>query len=110
MNLRDHPNDITYWAIATQDGYGGYTFPAPVVVKGRWEEKQELFRDAKGDEAMSQAIVYVDTDVVLRGYLAEGDQTATADPTQLPGQAYEIKQYLKIPDLRGNEVERKAIL
>ena len=109
MTLRDHPQDITVWEPAANDGFGGFTFPAPTLIKGRWEQKQELFKDADGEEQMSEAIVYVDTDVSVGQYIAEGDQTAIVDPETLPN-AHRIKQYVKIPDLRQNEYERKAIL
>ena len=109
MSFRDHPQDITVWQPGVNDGVGGFTFPAPTLIKGRWEEKQELFKDPKGEEQMSEAIVYVDTDVSVGEYLAEGDQTGTADPTTLSN-AHRIRKYLKIPDLRQNNYERKAIL
>ena len=109
MSLRDHPQDITVWQPGVNDGFGGFTFPAPTLIKGRWEQKQELFMDPKGEELMSEAIVYIDTDVTIGQYIAEGDQTAIADPTTL-SDAHRIKQYMKIPDLRFNSFERKAIL
>lgn len=109
MTLRDHPQDITVWQPGVNDGFGGFTFPAPTLIKGRWEDKQELFRDAKGEEVLSEAIVYVDTDIVVGTYIAEGDQTATADPTTLQD-AHQVRQFMKIPDLRQNDFERKAML
>ena len=109
MSFRDHPQDITIWQPGVNDGFGGFTFPAPTLIKGRWEQKQELFKDPNGEELMSEAIVYVDTDVAIGQYIAEGDQTAVADPTTL-SDAHRIKQYTKIPDLRFNEFERKATL
>ena len=108
MSARNFPIDVTHWAI-TLNGYGQYSFAAPVVIRGRWEERAELFRDGNGDEQMSKVIVYIDTDVNIRDYLAEGDQSGTADPTTLPN-AHEIKQYWKTPDLRYSEYLRKAAL
>lgn len=109
MTLRDHPQDITVWQPGVNDGFGGFTFPAPTLIKGRWEDTQVLFLNSKGEELMSQAVVYVDTDVSVGQYLVEGDLTATADPTTL-ADAHRIKQYMRIPDLRQNDFERKAML
>ena len=109
MTLRDHPQDITHWPTPTKDGFGGFTFVAPVLLKGRWEDKQELFRVKNGEEVLSEAVVYIDTDVVIGDYIAENDQTATADPTTLQ-EAHQVRQFIKIPDLRQTDFERKAML
>jgi len=108
MTFRDHPQDITYWS-TTLDGFNSYVFAAPVVIKGRWENKKIMIRNNKGDDAFSKAIVYVDTDVKLGDYIAEGDQTATPDPTTL-SDAHEVKQFDKTPSLRQFDYERKALL
>lgn len=105
---REHPQEITHWVV-TPDVYGGYSFAAPVKINGRWEERAELFRTIQGDEEISKAIVYVDTDVALSDYLALGDFTATSDPTTLDT-THQVRQFDKIPDLRINTYERKAIL
>ena len=109
MSLRDHPQDITHWPTLTKDGLGGFTFAAPVLLKGRWEDKQELFRDKNGEEVLSEAWVYLETDIVIGDYIAENDQTGTPDPTTLQD-AHQVRQFIKIPDLRQNDFERKAML
>lgn len=108
MAKRDHPHTITRWT-TTSNGTGGYNYGTPSTLNGRWEDIQELTRNAQGDEILSKAEVYVESDVAIGDYLALGDQTATADPTTLDN-AHEVKQFNKIPDLRGNTYERKAIL
>lgn len=107
MSKRDHPQILTYWA-ATPNGNGGYDFSAPVIMRGRWEDRADLVRTPSGDEIVSKAIVYVDCDVVIGGYLYLGD-TEDEDPAEVTG-AYEIKQFHKIPGLRAVDYERKAIV
>lgn len=108
MANRKYPQTITRWTV-TPDGYGTQTFGSPTTLAGRWEDKQDLFRDARGDEVMSKARVYVVSDVNIGDWLALGDQTATADPRDLAN-AHEVKQFIKVPDLRGKNFDRKAVL
>ena len=99
--------DVTHW-VSTADGYGGYTFAAPVTLKGRWEDRAETFRDTRGEEATSDTVVYLDTDVAFPDYLFLGIST-TADPQTLSG-AHQVRQFRKIPNLRASAYERKAFL
>ncbi len=105
--VRNLNADITYWA-ATPDGFGGFTFTAPVTMKGRWEGRNELFRTLTGEEIVSEAIVFVEFDVAINGYLFDGTSVA-ADPT-LVGEARLIKQFVRIPDLRDLSQDRRAFL
>lgn len=98
--------DITWWAV-TPDGYGGFTFGAPSVVKGRWEEKTELFIDNAGVERRSRAIVYLAVQVSPEDYLYLGSSAAT-NPTTLA--AWQVKRSDKTPDLRSATNLNKAYL
>ena len=98
---------LTYWTVSP-DGFGGYSFGTPKAIKGRWEDKTELFTNGYGKEVVSKAIVYLDTDVALDGYLMLGATTVT-DPTTLP-LAYQVAAYRKIPNLGAVRFERKAYL
>jgi hypothetical protein len=99
--------DLTYWTVSA-DGFGGYSFGVPKTLKGRWEDKSELFTSGYGKEMVSKAIVYLDTDVTLDGYLMLGT-TTVADPTTLPG-AYQVAAFRKVPNLGAVRFERKAYL
>jgi hypothetical protein len=105
--IRNLRADVTHW-VSTPDGYGGYTFAAPAALKGRWEDKTELFRNPAGEEDVSEAIVYISSDVAVADYLFEGVSTA-ADPT-LVAEARQIKQFHKTPNLRHLSHDRKAFL
>lgn len=103
---RNLHQDVTYW-VTTPDGYGGWTFGAPVHLKGRWEEKTEEFMDKTGAQAVSQAVVYLDTDVEVDDYLFNGFSNEV-NPSLL--KAYQIRRFDKSPDLRSVSFIRKAFL
>ena len=103
---RNLKQDITSWTV-TDDGYGGWTYGTPVTFKGRWEDRQTTFRDAEGEEVVSNAIVYLIQDVAIGDFLFEGE-TVAADPTTVGAQR--VRQFNKIPNLRKTEMQRKAFL
>lgn len=88
---------ITYWAPASNDGFGGVGYAAPVPRLARWEDKAELFRDAQGREVTSSAVVFVDADVENAGHLYRG-VSASASP--ITG-SKEIRAVGKIDNLTG---------
>ncbi len=96
----------TYWAPPTPDGFGGGTYPAPVEIACRWEDKPELFIDAEGREQQSAAVVYPDRELLVEGWLVQGS-SAEADPHNAAG-AFEIKAARKITSLRNDCFEIKT--
>lgn len=105
--MRNLNTTITHWVVIS-DGFGGYTFTTPVELLGRWERRNEVFRDAKGDETISKSIVYLNTDVAVYDYLFEGASEGS-DPTFIDG-AVQVLQFAKTPDLRNLDSERKAYI
>ena len=97
---------VTWWTTAP-DGFGGYTFSAPIVLDGRWTSELQKSVDANGAEIVSKAQVILSADVDVGDYLYEGETNA-ADPTTVG--ASEVKNFLKVTDLRNLNVFRKAIL
>lgn len=101
-----------YWGTPASDGYGGRTFADPMEINCRWEQKQELFIDATGQQQISRAVVYLDQDVDLGGYLYLGildDLDSAPIPEDVAG-SYEIRGFSSIPSLRGDMNKRKAWL
>ena len=100
---------VTYWTPGVRDMFGATTF-SKSTIKGRWEERAEQFLDRTGQGVISRAVVYVDTDITLDGFLLEGTSTA-ADPTTLGDTAFQIRGRRKLPDLKKTGIfERKAFL
>tara|TARA_Y100000310_G_scaffold335584_1_gene417960 strand:- start:1840 stop:2175 length:336 start_codon:yes stop_codon:yes gene_type:complete len=109
IETRHLRQNVTHWPISGDDGYGGFTYGSAVLMSGRWEERSELFITPGGEEETSAVIAYTADDISIGDYLASGDQTGTADPTEVTG-AYRVRQYTKIPDLRALSNIRKSFL
>ena len=111
-NLRD---DVTHWPVSGTDGFGGFAFSAPVLLRGRWQERAELFRDEENEERVSKAVIYLSTAVANGDYLALGDYVTppnlTADPNTLDTDASDrVAMYSRSTDLASLYVLHKAIL
>lgn len=98
-NIRTFKQTATYWAAPVQNGFGGYSFSAPVQFLVRWEERREQFINLQGKEEHSKAVVFVPQPVDEGGYLFLGESDAP-DPTEVSG-AYYIQGIRRTPDLRG---------
>lgn len=105
---RGYTQTATYWSTPTSDGLGGNTWSAPVNVKVRWEQRKEQFKNTSGDTIVSNAVVWLLQDVDILGYLLLG-QSSAADPTTVKD-AYQIKEFQKIPAISGYKFERRAFL
>ena len=105
--LRQH---ATHWAYQGSNGYGGFQFAAPVLIDCRWEDTQVLFRTIDGREVVSRSIVYVADDLEIGDYLGEGDLTETTDPTTISSQAFQVRGYNRVTNLRNMDTTRKAML
>src|SRR5690349_5627318 len=102
-------NDLTYWAPTGSNRFGIQGFDAPILIKGRWEDKNEEFTTIGGETIVSRAIALVDRPLLVDGYLANGDLTAQAEPSAIPV-AFEIKGFNETPDLRSVTSVRKAVM
>lgn len=101
---------ITVWS-TTPDGYGGWTFSTGITVKGRWEERSEIFTGrVTGKEEVSRAVIFLDRDIDVDDWVALGDYTGTANPTTLPQIAFPVRDFSSIPDLRNLVRIRKAVI
>jgi len=99
----------TYWGSPVQNGFGGYTFSAPVVVACRWEDTNERYLDNAGEEKVSRSTIWTYERLEEGGYLAQGNHSGVTDPTTLDN-AYAIQRSVEIPDLRGLNYERRSYL
>jgi hypothetical protein len=110
LTNRNLKHEITYWGPQTSiDGYGVASMAAPVLIKGHWEDSNQEVQSPTGSTFISRAVVYADRDLIIGGYLAQGDQTAYADPHAVDS-AWEIQAYGSRTDIRNLAKERKAFL
>ncbi len=109
--IKNLVQDITHWAmLTTLDIYGNPTWAAPSVVKGRWEEQNQLIIDSDGNEVVSRAMVFLVSNVAEGDYLMLREFTSgETDPTQIE-EADRVLAFKKTPDLRGTLFERVAML
>src|SRR3990167_2760676 len=79
--------DCTYWAphaTAPYDQYGDQSWVAASAIKCRWEDRNELFLDSKGEQKHSKAWVWTTTALAVDGYLFLGT-SSTANPETVSG-------------------------
>lgn len=95
----------TYWPPAANDGAGGVGYGAAVAIKCRWQNVQKLFRDAQGNEKVSEAIVYVDRELENGGVMKLGTHAGAA-----PSDAIEVRAKGSSPELNGPRVLHKVWL
>ena len=98
----------THWSTPTKDRYAQLSFGSKSSILCRWEDKQVLSTDAKGEEFVSSAIVYTSTKLELNEFLFLGT-SAEANPQDETG-AYKIKSVGKIGSPSGSIVVYKNIL
>lgn len=95
----------TYWAPGANDGFGGVAAGAAVAILCRWQDKADLFRSPEGQELVSNAVVYVDRELAVKGKLALGTHVGTP-----PASAKEIRQTGSSPSLNAGETLLKVWL
>lgn len=94
------------------DDYAKPLYATPVEIDCRWEDTNEEFIGPNGERVAARCIVYTDRDVRLRGVLMLGtmvEVTDLANP-KANDNAWEIRRFDKMPNLRNTEVLRKAYL
>ena len=109
MLFTDNMNQLaTYWAPSTNDEFGTPVLSAGELIMCRWQDVADVYRDDRGREFTSQAIVYVGSEVARRGFLALGDH-ASEDPRSTDG-AFEVRQLTQSPSLDADVTLWKAVL
>lgn len=102
----DMPESATYWPPGQNDGFGGTSYGAPVVIACRWQNKATLFRDNEGREVTSEAVVYVDRALENKGKLHRGESISATPPAG----SGEIRQTGESPDLDLQDTLHKVML
>jgi len=111
--------DGVYWPLASDesggvdfDDYGQPQWADPIPIKCRWDDAVEEFIGPDGTRELSKAKVYVDCDVDIGGVLMLGEIADIVEPVNIKENegAWEIRGFLKNPNLRATEFLRTAIL
>ena len=99
---------ITMWVPSTNDGFGGLAYATPVQVLGRWQNDNENYQDADGEEFVSSAIIYTKQQLVQNAWCYEGT-SAQANPQNQEG-AYRIRRLYTTSTPNDSITVFKAIL
>lgn len=86
-------DDIVYWPFLRKGGDSTNEYGSPVELKGKWIEEKEKAKTDSGEEFMSVATVYVESEIALDGILFKGSLTdldSNNDPLTQAG-SYMIK-------------------
>ena len=83
---------FTIWTV-TRNGFG-QTTTQRVEIPGRHAFKQELFTDKNGNQSLSQAVFYFESDLPT---LSTFVKFSVDSSTEVPEDAYEIKAYSNTP-------------
>ena len=105
LSLRNRNQTATRWTPVTTDIYGNSSYTLSTL-KVRWEDKQIKTTDFRGNEIISNAIVYTGEDIGPGDYLYLGTSTATTPPYG----AREVRNFNKSPNLAATDYIRKAVL
>ena len=103
-----------YWQPGIPDGTGSFDFTSviPVEIMCRFQDQQNLFRDAQGREVRTSRVAYVDREVVVGGFIAPGslaDANLTIEPYR-NSSASLILNVVKSPSLSADEFLIKVML
>ena len=116
--IKNMPGQAVYWGPGTPDGRGGVIDPDPVAVRVRWQTKADLFLNAAGEQAVSEATAYVNTVIASGGHLTQGtlpdpqpaDFPNDAATRALRAGAREVRKVDISPSLAGGVELYKAYL
>lgn len=104
-----------YWANPVNNGFSQFTYDAPVEIKCRWEEKDQIVSQPDEKAVIYRSIIFLLIDVDVDGLLWLGslDDLTTiqkADPLKIENIMI-IKRFEKSPEIRKTDkFLRKAFL
>lgn len=108
-----------YWALKSvesggldYDNYGQPQHTDPVEIPCRWDDIFEEFIDPKGTKQLSKSKVMVLEDLDVGGMIFHGTLAQVTEPDDPRSQddAWEIRQFKKIPHIKYKYYARVAYL
>jgi hypothetical protein len=100
-----------YWPQSSFDEYGDPSFETPSEISCRWEDKMEEVVSPDGDMIASRAQVMVSSDVETGGFLLLASlEDIDEELSPKENDAFEIRSFSKLPNLRATEFLRIAYL
>lgn len=92
------------------DGDGDESFAAPIKVIVKWEKRDRIFHDVRGEERRANNAITTEFETFVGDYVALGDffTAPIADPKSLSA-AIKIEGSTSIPNLRNTATEFVAL-
>lgn len=107
INETTLPQTVTHWAAGSLAQFGNPSWTGPTELSGMWQEIQELTVNSEGQEIVSNAVVFLTTDVSVGDYLKLGSDASSSPPSD----AWEVKNFTKTRSMLENSTfDRKATL
>ena len=101
----------TFWEKVGTDDYGRPTFTTPVEIDCRWEDTSEEYISYRGTREVAKSTVYVDRVMDVGGYLKLGSpDSGTADDPTTEDDAWEVKMFRQVPNLKNTETLLSCML
>ena len=72
--------NITYWASAGSDQYGGLSYDAPITIKGTWIKKDGVVDDQQGTSQKTEYVIYSATLIPKRSRVVLGTSLDATPP------------------------------
>ena len=82
-------NTITVWEVGASNGYGNFSFSAPVQLSCRYQNGTQIAIDSLGQEYVSTATIYTTSQLTLNSFVYNG-VSAETNPQLVTG-AYRIR-------------------
>ena len=89
-------DDVTWWQRTGVNPWGDASFATPVPIKGHWQDKDEIFTGADGEQLVAASVVHVDRDLAVGDYILDGIST-WVDPLGAGASRIEGWRRSKIP-------------
>lgn len=97
--LSDYANQSITWKRRTgQDDRGTPRYEEPAVIRGRFQHKRRMIRNANGEEVVSEAFVMTEAHV------------RTGDILGWDGRDWPVVSVSTVPGLMGEELHREVYL
>lgn len=94
----DLPEKITVWNSTSNDGFGRFTWSAPITYDARTALKQEKFTDSNGDQRVSTALAYSEGAELKIGSMVFFGESGSLNPIK---ESNDVKAISQIPSGPG---------
>lgn len=102
--------DAVLWQRISYTRQGVPIYGAPVAIRCRWEDVTQEYLSPQGQRELSSSVVYVSRDVAVGDRLALGELSSDTPLNPLDAKSWEVKQFLRFPNLKNTELLRTAYL